>query len=76
MNVKNRLRNSLMRKIQNLSENKLTEVDNLLSRIENQIKSKEMTLKFAGSWKELDDDFFLDLTANLHQNRANDRQIE
>ncbi|MCW5912871.1 MAG: hypothetical protein KIT62_17505 [Cyclobacteriaceae bacterium] len=75
MNVKNRLRNSLVRKLQQLSTDKLTEINNLLSKIENQLKSKDKTLKLAGAWKDLDNDFFNEMTEKLHDNRANDRQI-
>ena len=76
MKLKNRLRNNLIRKIQQLSEKKLTEVDGLLSKIEVQVKSKEKTLNMAGLWKNIDVTFFSDLTTNLHDNRANDRQIK
>ncbi len=76
MNSKNRLRNSLIRKIQRLSADKLTEVNDILSKIEGQIKSKDRTLKLAGSWKDLDDHLFDDLTEKIHHNRANDRQID
>ncbi len=75
MNVKNRLRNSLIRKLQQLSTEKLTEINNLLSKIESQLKSKETTLKLAGTWKDLGDDFFIETTEKLHDNRAKDRQI-
>lgn len=75
MNIKNRLRNNLIRKIQQLSTDKLTEVTNLLSKIENQFKSKDSTIKLAGTWKDLGDDIFSDLTEKLHDNRARDRQI-
>ncbi len=75
MTVKNRLRNNLIRKIQQLSTDKLTEINNLLGKIENQFKSKEKTLKLAGSWKDMDEDIFINLTEKLHDNRAKDRQI-
>ncbi|HRG79976.1 MAG TPA: hypothetical protein PL167_10215 [Cyclobacteriaceae bacterium] len=75
MDIKNKLRNNLIRKIQKLSTDKLTELTNLLSKIENQFKSKEATLKLAGKWKDLNNDLFTDLTDNLHANRAKDRQI-
>jgi hypothetical protein len=75
MKLKNKLRNSLVRKIQHLSTDKLTEVSNLLNKIEDQIKSKETTLKFAGLWKDIDINIFQDFTENLHENRTNDRQI-
>ena len=76
MDIKNKLRNNLIRKIQRLSMDKLTEISNLLSKIENQFKSKDTTLKLAGSWKDLDKDVFNDLTEKLHDNRAKDRQID
>jgi hypothetical protein len=75
MNIKSRLRNTLVRKIQRLSTEKLTELSNLLGKIESQIQSKEKTLKLAGSWKNLDDDFFENLTKNLHETRSKDRQL-
>ena len=75
MTVKNRLRNNLIRRIQQLSTDKLTEINNLLGQIENQFKSKEKTLKLAGSWKDLSEDLFIELTEKLHNNRAKDRQI-
>ncbi len=75
MNSNNKLRNSVLKKIQQLPAVKLREVDNLLNEIEDQIATKEKTLTLAGSWKDLDDELFSDLTSNLHQNRNNDRQI-
>ena len=76
MTLKNKLRNSLIRKIHQLSADKLAEMNNLLSKIENQFKSKEKTLKLAGSWKDLNDDTLVDFTENLHLHRAKDRQID
>ncbi len=76
MDIKNRLRNNLIRKIQQLSADKLTEITNLLSKIENQFKSKDKTLKLAGAWKDLDKDVFNELTEKLHDHRGEDRQID
>jgi hypothetical protein len=75
MKLRNRLRNNLVRKIQKLSTEKLTEVDGLLNKIESQLHSKEKTLSMAGHWSDLDSDFFTDLTTNLQNNRGKDRQI-
>lgn len=75
MDSNNKLRNSLLRKIQQLPADKLKRIDNLLYEIEGQIDSKEKTLQLAGSWKNLDDELFNYLTSNLHHNRNNDRQI-
>ncbi|HMI64728.1 MAG TPA: hypothetical protein VK517_01745 [Cyclobacteriaceae bacterium] len=49
-------------------------MSNLLSKIENQFKSKDKTLKLAGTWKDLGDDILIDLTERLHEHRAKDRQ--
>ncbi len=76
MDIKNKLRNNLIGKIQRLSMDKLTEISDLLSKMENQFKSKDKTLKLAGSWKDMDKDVFNDLTEKLHDNRAKDRQID
>jgi hypothetical protein len=76
MNVRNRLRNSLVRKLQQLPTEKLTEVNNFLSKIESQLKSKDKTLKLAGTWKDLDDNLFTEMTEKLHGNRTKDRQID
>lgn len=76
MNVKNRLRNNLIRKLQQLSTDKLTEINDLLGKIESQLKSKDKTLNLAGAWRDLDDSFFIEMTEKLHDNRTNDRQID
>lgn len=73
MNVKHRLRNKLARRLQQLSADKLTEINDLLGKIEGQLKSQDNTLKLAGAWKDLDDNFFAEVTERLHDNRANDR---
>ncbi|KOF03963.1 hypothetical protein OB69_02855 [Roseivirga seohaensis subsp. aquiponti] len=75
MKIRNKLRNSLIRKIQMLSTDKLTELSKELNKIESKFKSKEETLKLAGSWSDLSEDLFSDLTEDLHARRSNDRQI-
>jgi hypothetical protein len=75
MTVRNRLRNKLIRLIQKLSTDKLTEVNGILDKIEHQFKSKENTLKLAGSWSDIDGDLFSDLTDKLHSHRTSDRDL-
>jgi hypothetical protein len=75
MNVRSRLRNSLIRKLEGLSTDKLAEINNLLSKIDNQLKSKDKTTKLASTWKDLNDSFFNEMTDKLHDSRANERQI-
>lgn len=76
MDVKKKLRNNLINRIQQLSADKLTEISDLLNKSENQLKSKDQTLQLAGTWKDLNDEVFVDLTEKLHDNRRKDRQID
>lgn len=76
MDVKKKLRNNLINRIQQLSTDKLTEISDLLNKIENQLKSKDKTLLLAGIWKDMHDEVFIDLTEKLHDNRRKDRQID
>ncbi len=76
MTIKNRLRNNLIMKIQKMSTDKLTEMNNLVSKLENENNLVDNTLNLAGSWKNLGDDFFVNLNEKLHDHRTNkDRQI-
>jgi len=75
MNVKNRLRNNLVRKLQQLPAGKLAEIHDSLKKIKSRLQSKNKTLKLAGSWKDIDHDFFNEMTENLHDNRTNERQL-
>jgi hypothetical protein len=75
MDVRKKLRNNLIGRIQRLSVDKLNEISHLLGKIENRLHAKRNTLQLGGSWKDLDDEIFLDLTDKLHENRNKDRQI-
>ncbi len=75
MDTGNKLRNNLIRKIQHLSEDNLSKVSEMLSQLEGKFKSKDKTLKLAGTWKNLDENIFSDFTEKLHENRIKDRQI-
>jgi len=75
MNLKLKLRNNIITRVQQLSAVKLREISDLLNKISGQAKSTEATLKLAGSWKDMDDEIFNDFTTNLHDNRSKDRQI-
>ena len=76
MDTKNKLRNRLIRQIQHLSADKLNEVNKLINKPGNHLKSKEETLKLAGSWEDLSDELFNEFTALLHEIRAKDRNIQ
>ena len=71
MDTKNKLRNNLVRKIQLLSIDKLTQLDAMFSEIGKQFVSKEKTLQLAGSWNDLDEDVF----TKLNHNRVNNSRV-
>jgi len=75
MNLQNKLRNSLIRKIQKLSAEKLRELSKQVS-INESNSNREITLALAGSWNNLSEDIFQDFTSNLHQKRSIDRSLE
>lgn len=75
MDVRKKLRNSLITRIQRLSVDKLKEISHLLGKIETRSNAKRNTLRLGGSWKDLDEEIFLNLTDKLHENRNKDRQI-
>lgn len=76
MTAINKLRNELIRKIQQLSTDKLNEINEIVSKTEAHGSSKSKTLKLIGSWKDLDGNLFTDLTEKLHENRTHDRKID
>ncbi|MDX2284944.1 MAG: hypothetical protein NW241_12330 [Bacteroidia bacterium] len=76
MTTTNRLRNYLIGKIQRLSIDQLTELNRVLGAASHPDRSKHNTLKLAGSWKDLGEDFWDSLTDNLHETRAQDRPIQ
>jgi hypothetical protein len=75
MDSKSKLRNNLIQKIQQLPDDKLKQVNDLLDEMEAHANSKQETLQLAGSWRDLSEELFNDLTSKLHHKRNNDRQI-
>lgn len=67
------LRNRIIDRINKLSTEKLENVDHFIDRIE-KINNKEEILSYAGSWEDIDDDLFKELTMDLHQKRSSERK--
>ncbi len=66
-------RQQILRKIYRIPSEKLKEVDDFISDLEQKYK-KEKTLSFAGMWKNIDDSVFKDLTEELINNRQKNRR--
>jgi len=68
----NELKERLKRKIDNLSEDKLNDVSLFMESLDTG-NNKGKLLYFAGSWNDMDDETFNDLTQNLNDRRKNNR---
>ncbi len=76
MTIHSKILKDIMRKIENLPEDKLVDVLKFVEGIEKLTETQEFFLSFAGNWKNMDDSLFIELTENLHERRKNDtRQI-
>ena len=64
-----KIRNKLIKRVSSLSRDKLVSLKEFLDQIEPVTCSKEETLSFASSLKDMDDGVFADLTDRLHDNR-------
>ena len=69
----NIVRKKLIRRINKLSRDKINALENFLNKMESSIGSKDEILAYAGIFEDLDTDFFIELTDNLHHNRQTGR---
>jgi len=66
-------RNQILRRISQIPKDKLKELDEYISNLEQEKNIKKKTLSYAGAWKDIDDSVFDDLTINLIANRQKNR---
>ena len=69
MKNEKKIKSRIIQRLDKISRNKLKDVLQFIERLENNGSSKKDILSFAGSWKDLDDATFNDLTRNLHKRR-------
>jgi hypothetical protein len=69
----NILRKKLIRRINQLSRDKINSLENFLNKIESSNSSKDEILSYAGIFKDMDSDFFIEVIDNLHLNRKTGR---
>jgi hypothetical protein len=65
---KSKLRNSHNKRLQQQPLEKVNEVSNLPGNVKSELKAKEFTLGLAGSWQDIDDTLFEELTEKLRSN--------
>lgn len=67
-------RNQLLRRISRIPPNKLKELEEYISKLEQDKSQKSRILSFAGVWQDIEDSAFEDLTKNLINNRLRNRR--
>ena len=70
------IRSQLIRRIQRIPSNKLIELDEMVSRLEQTPSQKDKNLSFAGAWENIDLETFDNLTVNLIENRQRNKRRE
>lgn len=60
-----KIKSRIIRRIKSLSLEKLKTLDNFLSQLEIEQNTKEEVLTFAGSFQDMEEDFFKELTTDL-----------
>ena len=68
------IRSQLIRRIQRIPSNKLIELDEMVSRLEETPSNKDKNLSFAGAWENIDLETFDNLTVNLLENRQRNKR--
>ncbi len=67
-------RNQLLRRISKFSSDKLKELDEYVSKLDQGTRKRNKTMSYAGAWKDIDDSVLEDFTTNLISNRRKNRQ--
>jgi hypothetical protein len=71
------IRQQIFRKIRRIPSNKLSDLNDYLSKLEQTTEKSSKTLSFAGSWINIDESAFDELTSKLISNRSkNSRRID
>lgn len=68
------IRNQILRRISKFSSDKLKELDEYISKLDQGTSKRNKTMSYAGAWKDIDDSVFEDFTTNLISNRHKNRQ--
>jgi hypothetical protein len=64
------IRQQILRKIRRIPSNKLNDLNEYLKKIEQSTDNSAKILSFAGSWNNIDESTFNDLTDRLISNRS------
>ncbi len=71
MTTETKIRKQILKRIQQIPMERLSDLDEYLRKLEAQISKKKKVLSYAGTWKDLDEDVFRELTDGLISRREN-----
>ena len=74
MSTETQIRSRLLKRIQRIPSNRLNELNEFISKLEQTSSNKDKILSFAGAWANLDTNIFVELTENLISNRQRNRR--
>ena len=63
------IRQQILRKIRRIPSDKLKDLNDYLSKLEKTTEKSSKVLSYAGSWKDIEESAFDELTGNLITNR-------
>ena len=69
MITETQIRSQILRRIQRIPSNRLVELNEFVSKLEQTSGNKDKILSFTGAWENLDSNAFDELTENLISNR-------
>ncbi len=73
MDTSTKTRNRILKRISRIPEDKLKELDEYVTKLENESVGSNSILAYAGKWEDIDDEVFNNLTGNLISNRKKNR---
>ena len=74
MMTETQIRSQILRRIQRIPSNKLNELNEFVSKLEETSSNKDKILSFAGAWENLEPTIFIELTENLISNRQRNKR--
>jgi hypothetical protein len=74
MITETQIRSEILRRIQRIPSNRLIELNEFVSKLEQTSSNKDKILSFAGAWENLDAKAFDELTENLISNRQRNKR--
>jgi hypothetical protein len=72
MIAKSKIRQRIMNRIKNLSDDKLNFLEKYMDDLENKVNQKSEILSYSGIFKDLDQDIIDELTIDLSDQRSNE----